>query len=308
MFRLLKNIRSKYIIIIFCLLAFNGVVGQKTYVHKDSGHSDKSKKNKTEVTEENNLVNNIGWQVGLGFGLYLPGNASANYYNGSGINSLHRIIIDNIYNYQALKERLNYDFVLDSNNLPNNMKYNPGIVLQAVSKYNFNENNGFVVDVGYSKLTASDYFTLILNNPNNMTSEPTVQLGKIWGIEERVNINVGYIRTFGKPKRVKPFFELGFNINDTKLKDNTAQVLNLSYSIVDPTQSYYGYKQGGIGHGFYSAGGFIFNIGDAFAAHVGANFSMKKINLLTDPKYSKEWVFFVRLMYKNLFGGNNSKA
>jgi len=249
---------------------------------------------------------NEGWQLGIGFGLYLAGRESANYYNGSGKNNLRRVLMDYPYNYQALKERFNFDFHLDSNNLPSQMKYAPAVLLQAVSKYNFNENNGIVIDVGYSKHTTADFFTLIIEDPSNTTSEPTVELGKIWGVEERVNFNFGYIRTFGKPKKVKPFFELGVNINDTKLKDNKAQVLTFNYSIVDPYESYYGYKQGGIGHGYYLNGGFIFNLGDAFAAHLGANFSLKKINLLPDPKYSKEFVFYIRLMYKNLFGSSNA--
>jgi len=247
---------------------------------------------------------NVGWQVGIGFGLYKAGNESASYYNGSGKNSLRRVLIENQYTYELLRQNFNYDFHLDSNNLPSDMKYAPAVVLQAISKYNFNENNGLVIDFGYSKHTAADFFTLVIEDPSNTTSEPTVELGKIWGIEERVNFNIGYIRTFGKPNRVKPFIEIGVNINDVKLKDNKAQILTYTYSIVDPMDAYYGYKQGGIGQGYYVNPGVIFNLGDAFAAHVGANLSLKRINLLENPGFSKEWVIYVRLLYKNLFAGD----
>lgn len=247
---------------------------------------------------------NVGWQVGIGFGLYKAGNESASYYNGSGKNSLRRVLIENQYTYELLRQNFNYDFHLDSNNLPSDMKYAPAVLLQAISKYNFNENNGLVIDFGYSKHTAADFFTLVIEDPSNTTSEPTVELGKIWGTEERVNFNIGYIRTFGKPNRVKPFIEIGININDVKLKDNKAQILTYTYSIVDPMDAYYGYKQGGIGQGYYVNPGVIFNLGDAFAAHVGANLSLKRINLLENPGYSKEWVIYVRLLYKNLFAGD----
>ncbi len=248
--------------------------------------------------------NNEGLQLGVGFGLYKAGNESANYYNGSGKNNLRRVLIDYPYNYQLLKEIFNYDFHLDSNNLPTQMKYAPTVTLQALSKYNFNENNGIVIEFAYSKHTAADFFTIVIEDPSNTTTEPTVELGKIWGIEERVNLNIGYIRSFGKPKKMKPYIEAGFNINDTKLKDNKAQILTYTYSIVDPTDNIYGYKQGGIGHGFYISPGLIFNLGDAFAAHIGSNLSIKKINLLENPRYSKEWVIYLRLMYKNIFGSD----
>ncbi len=301
----LFSFKSVCLFLILNSLAIISTYGQTTHTKKDTGSKEKGKVKLTDPDAA--TYSSTGWQVGIGFGLYLPGNASANYYNGSGKNSLHRVLIDNTYNYQALRDRFNYDFFLDSNNLPSNMKYSPAILLQAISKYNFNENNGFIFDVGYTKLTTSDVFTLVINDPANSMSDPRVELGKIWGTEERVNFNLGYIRTFGKPQNVKPFVELGVNINDTKLKDNKAQVLTNTYTIVDPMDSQYGYKQGGIGHGFYLASGLLFNVGDNFAAHIGANFSMRKINLLPDPKYSKELVFFMRLMYKNLFG-NNSKA
>ena len=297
-----KSICSVIIVFFFSIIS---TYAQNTNTHKDSGQK-KGKSNVKIVDPDQATYSNSGWQLGIGFGLYKAGNQSANYYNGSGKNSLRRNLIDNTYNYQALKDRFNFDFVLDSNNLPSNMKYSPAIMLQAVSKYNFDENNGFVIDVGYAKLTTSDVFTLILNDPSNTTSDPTVQLGKIWGDEERVNFNFGYIRSFGKPQKMKPYFELGVNVNDTKLKDNKAQVLTFTYSIVDPTDVYYGYKQGGIGYGYYVGTGLIFNLGDAFAAHFGANFSMKKINILPDPGYSKEFVIYFRLMYKNLFGSNKA--
>ena len=301
----LFSFKGLYFFLILYSLAIMSTYGQNSGTHKNTGSKEKGKVKLTDPDAA--TYSNVGWQVGIGFGLYLPGNASANYYNGSGINSLHRVLIDNIYNYQALRDRFNYDFVLDSTNLPQNMKYSPAILLQAISKYNFDENNGFIIDVGYAKLTTTDAFTLIINDPANTNTDPRVEIGKIWGTEERVNFNFGYIRTFGKPQKIKPFIEAGVNVNDTKLKENKAQVLTFTYSIVDPTDAYYGYKQGGIGYGYYLSSGFLFNVGDNFAAHIGANFSMKKINLLPDPKYSKELVIFMRLMYKNVFG-NNSKA
>lgn len=248
--------------------------------------------------------NSEGWQLGAGIGFYVPGSESANYYNGGGKNSLRRVLFDYPYNYDRLKEAFNHDFYLDSANLPTAMKYTPAVMLQFASLYNFNENNGVLIEVGYAKLYTSDFFTLIIDDPANTTSDPTVELGTIWGVEERVSFNMGYFRSFGKASKVKPFFEVGVNLTDTKLKDNKAQVLSYTYTLVDPYDSYYGYKQGGLGFGYYTNAGAVFNLGESFAAHLGGSFSLKRINLLPDPGYSKEWVFFVRLLYKNLFGSN----
>ena len=298
--------KSVFVVLIISLWAIRSSFGQLAFMVKDpvrSGNNNLKVTNIANVDDNDFMSNSVGLQVGLGFGLYLPGNESANYYNGKGKNNVRRMVIDNIYIYKELKEALVYDFTLDSNNLPSNMKYTPAVALQVVSKYNFNENNGFVLDVNYAKLTASDFFTLTLADPHNLTSEPTTELCKIWGIEERVSFNFGYFRSFGKPKKIKPFVEIGVNVNDTKLKDNKVQILGYTYSIVDQTDSYYGVKQGGIGHGFYFSPGVLFNIRDAFSAQLGADLSLKKINLLANPEYSKEIVFFIRLMYKNVFGG-----
>ena len=289
-------------IFLSCTLINSIVYGQ--YHFKNDTCININNINNIKNTNKPYSFSNIGWQLGVGFGLYKAGNESANYYNGSGKNNLRRVLIDYPYNYQRLREIFNHDFHLDSNNLPTSMKYAPTVTLQALSKYNFNENNGFVIEFAYSKHTTADFFTIIIEDPSNTTSEPTVELGKIWGIEERVNFNLGYVRTFGKPKKIKPYIEAGLNINDTKLKDNKAQILTYTYSIVDPTDNIYGYKQGGIGHGFYCSPGILFNIGDAFAAHIGSHLSIKKINLLENPKYSKEWVVYIRIMYKNIFGSD----
>jgi len=250
------------------------------------------------------LINtNIGWQLGLGFGIYFPDKAPAKYYDGSRDNRLRNMLVNYQYNYYDLKEYFNHDFDLDTNYLPKNMRYTPALNLFFMSKYNFNENNGLLIEFSYAKLTTTDVFALTIDDPSNMTSEPTLELGQIWGKEERVNIHIGYIRTFGAPGRIKPFWEVGININDTKSKENGAQIAHFKYDIRDPHNTYYGYKEGGIGFGFFATQGIMVNISEGFAAHAGVNFSMKRIALQNEgAPLTKDWGVFIRLLYKNVFG------
>lgn len=252
---------------------------------------------------EDELINiNIGWQLGLGFGIYFAGKEPASYYNGSGKNNLRTRIMFDTYRYQELREYFNYDFDLEETNLPQNMSYEPALNILFAAKYNFNENNGIILDFSYSRLTSRDVFALTIDDPGHTLSEPILEFGSIWGKEERVNIHIGYTRTFGEPSRFKPFWEVGFNINDTKATENKAEIGPFSYDIRNPHDTYYGVKEGGIGAGFFVTQGLLVNISKDFAIHAAANFSMKSIALQEEEStLSSNWSVFFRIVYKNLF-------
>ncbi|MDD3877041.1 MAG: hypothetical protein PHT69_10495 [Bacteroidales bacterium] len=263
-------------------------------------------KSLSPAADDDLILQNLGLQVGISVGLYLPDNQTANYYNSTKDNRLYHVIMDYPYNYQALREYYNYEVHLDSNYLPRNMKFTPALNLTFAVNYFFNPNNIFIFDFSYAKLTSNDAFFLVIEDLSNLTTEPVLAMGKIWGKEERMNINIGYGRSFGKPKRIKPFWEIGFNINDTRVLENKASIAGFTYDIRDPYNQYYGLKEGGIGMGFFASQCVLFNVSEAFSMHLGVNFSMKTVGLIEEGMpMNKEWSFFLRIMYKNLFGGSS---
>ncbi len=291
----MKEVISQTIILFFIFLFFfksSVLWGQDIQVDSRFAH----------LSEEELININTGWQLGLGFGIYFAGKEPASYYNGSGKNNLRRQIKLYNYHYEQLREHFHHDFDLDTANLPQDMSYEPALTLLFSAKYNFNENNGIIIDFSYSRLTSRDVFALTIDDPGHTLSEPILEFGSIWGKEERVNINIGYFRTFGEPSRIKPFWEFGININDTKATENKAEIGPFNYDIRDRHETYYGVKEGGIGSGFFVTQGVLVNINKDFAMHLAANFSMKSIALQEDDApLSKNWSVFFRLVYKNLF-------
>ncbi len=256
-----------------------------------------------QLSDEELINLNLGWQLGLGFGVYFPGSEAAAYYDGTRNNNLRNRIINYSYNYNDIKEYFNHDFELETENLPQDMGYEPALNMHFFAQYFFNQNNGIVLDFSFARLKALDLFALTIDDPSNTTSEPTLEFGTIWGLEERVNINIGYMRFFGAPNRTKLFWEIGLNINDSKSKENKVEIGPFTYDIRDFQSTQYQMKEGGLGAGFFITQGVLFNINKDFALQLAGSYSMKRIALQeADEPLSQNWTLVMRIVYKNLFG------
>jgi len=260
----------------------------------------------TNYTEANSLSKDtlknaiLGWHFGLNFGSYFADKTPALFYNGSGENNLKSSIIDNQYNYNAIKNVVHYDFAIDSNTLPKNMKYNPAMMLGFNAQYNFRKTTGYFIEFNYAKLRTSDVFTLVVDSFNS-TSEPSLRQGMLTGKEERVDINLGLHQTFGKLKKIKPFLEYGLNFNNVKVLESLAQVANMNYSLVSPYNLQYKVVQGGVAFGLFGGAGVQAIFGQSFIMEVGTALNYKKIHLGDNPKFKFQKTIYIRVLLKNVF-------
>ncbi len=260
-----------------------------------------------------------GFQWGFNFGTYRANNATANYYNGeSETNNLNDIIgndpytgtWNNTYNYtyNEIKEELGYDFEIAE--LPERMKYDIAFALGFYVKYNINSNTGFFMDFNYVKLKANNIFTLRLKNGYDIVPNYECYIN---GAEERFDIDLGICKIYGQPNRYKPFVELAFNINNTRVKEATAYIESpnktLSYSFLSPYNEYYNLRDDGIGYGVYVGTGIQIIISESFLLYSGVNIQMKQINLGEyKEKYRLQENFFIRLVFKNLISSSQDDA
>ncbi|NVO01693.1 MAG: hypothetical protein HXX09_03245 [Bacteroidetes bacterium] len=240
----------------------------------------------------------LGWHFGVNIGMYFANKQSASFYNGSGENSVYRTIIENTFINDEIRRVLHYNFSFDSTLLPKNMKYNPAINFGFLAGFNFQKNAGIIIEFDYSKLKASDYFTLAIDSFNS-TSDPSLKKCTITGTEERININIGIHRTFGKLSKTMPYINAGINFNNVKVIDNKIQIENLSYSIVNPTNSYYNIVQGGLGFGVMGGVGLQFILGQSMIVDLGGNIYFSKIKLGTDPRFALHESVYLRFMLRN---------
>ncbi|RLD41623.1 MAG: hypothetical protein DRI86_13050 [Bacteroidetes bacterium] len=252
------------------------------------------------------------WDLGLNFGVYLPSNYHAKFYDGSEEN-VNKIsyVFGNKYWYEDIKRELNASDTVFVRELPTNMRYNAAFQVGIYLRRTFDNYLGFSLQFDYSKLTAADVYTLEID-PNYIGSEPDIHIYNIWGVEERVNIDLLFSKYFKtKNPIIIPFFEGGLNITSTKVKEHKIKVENLEYSLVNTyingsyvpgaAQNSYEIYQGGMGVGFSVAAGIKFQLSQQFSFDPGIRIYYQKIKLEGYDVMKPAFSIFFRLSLADFF-------
>jgi len=252
------------------------------------------------------------WDLGLNFGVYLPSNYHAKFYDGSEEN-VNKIsyVFGNKYWYEDIKRELNASDTVFVRELPTNMRYNAAFQVGIYLRRTFDNYIGFSLQFDYSKLTAADVYTLEVD-PNYIGSEPDIHIYNIWGVEERVNIDLLFSKYFKtKNPIIIPFFEGGLNITSTKVKEHKIKVENLEYSLVNTyingsyvpgaAQNSYEIYQGGMGVGFSVAAGIKFQLSQQFSFDPGIRIYYQKIKLEGYDVMKPAFSIFFRLSLADFF-------
>ncbi len=255
------------------------------------------------------------WDLGINFGMYCPSNYHAGFYDGSESN-VNKIsyVFGNKYWYNDIYNELNASDTVFVRELPKNMGYTPAFQVGFYFRRTFDNYFGVSLQFDYSKLTAADKFSVEVD-PGYIAQEPDIRLYDIWGIEERVNIDLLVSRYFKlKNPMFIPFFEGGINISSTRVKENKIRIETLEYSLVDvylsgsyvpgAPQNQYVIQQGGIGLGLSAALGVKMKFNDQVSIDPGFRIYFQKIKLdnynLLKPAFS----IFIRLSLTDFFTSN----
>lgn len=237
-----------------------------------------------------------GFCLGASLGFYFANKNTAQYYNGSGINNLDSVINYSL-NHNAIRERLNYDF--DLSELPTKMKYNPSLMLGVYAKYSI-KNFGFFANFSMAKLKTEDVFTIVLDDPGNTLSEDIYRQEVVWGNEQRSNIDLGIVYNVPSKGKSKPYFELGYNISDTKFIDNKINIEGLEYSITNYYYTYNKIERGGIGYGFFGGAGVEIIFNEYLTLDPGFNLYYAKIKLGNFNEFKLNSSMYVRVILNGL--------
>lgn len=266
-----------------------------------------------QYDDEPNTYQPFGeWDLGLNFGMYWPAKYHAQFYNGreENVNKIS-YVFNNKYWYEDIKRELNSSDTVFVSELPSNMRYTAAFQIGIYLRKTFDNYLGFSMQFDYSKLTASDKFTVEVD-PDYILTDPDIRIYDIWGVEERVNIDLLVSKYFklDNPMFI-PFFEGGLNISSTVVKENKIRMETLEYSLVDvylsggyvpgAAQNEYDIHQGGIGLGFSAAVGVKMMFNDQISIDPGFRVYFQKIKLegyeLMKPSFS----IFVRLSLADFF-------
>ena len=259
------------------------------------------------------------WDLGLNFGMYWPAKYHAGFYDGSSknVNNID-YVLNNQYWHDEIKAALNVadDFYL--RDLPTNMRYSAAFQIGMYFRKTFDNYTGFSLQFDYSKLTASDFFTLEIDPQPNIGKEPDIRLYPIWGIEDRINIDILFSKYFKTNSRtVVPFFEGGININSAYVREHKIQIENLTYSLVDVylnggyvpgmPQNVYNVQQGGIGWGVSAAAGLKLIFNESVSIDPGFRFYYQKVKLERYEQFKPSFALFVRLSLSGFFAGGDEE-
>lgn len=243
--------------------------------------------------EGNDEDRSIGFSYGLNLGAYFANNATANYYNGSGRNDLEQAIMRQ-HNYNRIRESLGYDFELHE--LPSNMSYSPAMLVGVFGTLHFNPRTSLHAEFNYARIRLQDQFTLRIMRGDPGLIGHDIERYNILGTEERSDIRIGIQQTYlSKNRPVHPFIEAGVNMINTKARENRVQIAGISYSILNLTDTRYGFRDDGISFGAYTGSGIRMDIGESYALALGAHANFANINLGENNKYNLHYSIFVRL-------------
>jgi len=253
------------------------------------------------------------WDLGLNFGLYLPSNYHAKFYDGSSdnVNNID-YVFGNKYWYQDIFNAVNAADTVLVAELPTNMRYRPSFQIGVYFRRTFDNYFGFSMQFDYSKLIATDKYTVQVD-PDYIATEPDIRIYDIWGIEERINIDLLFSRYFELDNPMyMPFFEAGINLTSTKVKEHKIRIEDLEYSLVDVylngsyvpgmAQNEYEIYQGGIGFGFTAAAGIKLRFNNQISVDPGLRIYFQNVKLENYDLMKPAFAFFVRLGLADFFG------
>ena len=229
---------------------------------------------------------------GLNVGAYFAHKGTANYYNGSGRNSLEEAI-NRRHNYNRIRESLDHDFELHQ--LPADMAYSPAIMVGIFGGLHFTERTALYGSANYTRLSAKDQFTIEIERPSFIEGD-NIKSYSVYGKEERSEIMIGLRHTYNAPQSyLHPYFELGGSMTDTRIRQNNIRIEGSTYSIRRPTDTYYNVRDDGIGFGAWAGGGVRMDVGESYAFDLGFNSNYARINLGEHNNYRLQFTLFVRL-------------
>lgn len=255
-----------------------------------------------------------GWIIGLHTGIYFANSYTANYYNGTESNENNiSFVLDNQYRRNEILDYFDATtYTYSQEDLPKNMEYAPEMNIGFLIRNNITEDWGIFANFNHVKLVAKGNFILEFD-PNEIATEDDNRVFKIYGVEERTNINIGLHRQFNNlSPQITYYGEIGININNTVVEKSAIELGDLNYSIINKyggntsyvpgmQQPEYDFRLGGIGFGTFGGMGMKYLFNDKLTVDVGLTSYVKNINLDDYKSFTVHWSPYARIMYNGFF-------
>jgi hypothetical protein len=173
-------------------------------------------------------------------------------------------IFTNKYWYDEIKLLLSADDTVVLRELPHDMHYNVALTGGIFLRFNITRNNSIFLEANYARLRTDDGFTVEVD-PQGYTFQDIRVFG-IHGVEERINVDLGYHRKFPVYRnKMNLFVQGGVNMNYVNVLEAYVNFYDKEYSFINIygnnfyvpgayTQEVDNF-QNGFGFGFVGGGG-----------------------------------------------------
>ncbi len=257
--------------------------------------------------DDNEIPKNRSWSFSINTGVAFANKYHANFYNGDTIKNQNSInyVLGNYYWNQEIQRAVNDTFNLVG--MPTNMRYDPAFCVGFSIKKKFNNHFGAFAQFNFSRLKAHDAFTLKIGSTPSGSAFPNLVNYPIWGKEDRINIDLGVSGEIALAKKISGFLEGGFNLNNTRVKENGISIESLQYSIINvygnqgfvpnTQQQEYAIKEGGLGLGLFISPGVEFKFNDNVALDVLGSVYYSKINLMHYSTFGLHYNVMIRFVF-----------
>jgi len=238
--------------------------------------------------------------IGVNAGGYFANKNTAYFYNGNASGGVNRVLNTQFYADQIAQEYQNYPVFFGE--FPEEMRYTVAAQLGINVGYNVSETFALIADVDIINIKAQDFITLLVDDPNNLQPEMTIETIPILGKEKRLSMNFGFQNYLSSENNTYMYWSMAANVTVTKFEDNTMKIGNLPpYYIGDPiwvgninpnngtvVEGNGRTKPGGIGVGAIGGLGVKFKFNQQFIFDIGYNLHYTTVNLTDYQTVFKE--------------------
>ncbi len=219
--------------------------------------------------------------IGGNFGAYFGNKNTAIMYTGGNVTNYGVEYVFNNINFKPDID-LYFQYPYEIVELPINPAYRPAMDIGLHAGVHLGNGNSLYADFNSSRLNFEQFFTVAIEDPNNLSPDPTYEQIPLFGEERRFNINIGTQISLYNENSINWYMALFGNLNNTRLEKNYFVLNGRQYLIWHGQPGTPNVNPGGMGYGGGAGTGVKYYFNDTFTFDLTYNLYYNKIRMNED--------------------------
>ena len=166
--------------------------------------------------------------LGINVGGYSANKNTAGLYKGD-VTTYNIFTIFNNPNYKPVFDNY-FQYPYEIVETPLNSKYRVGLEIGGHIGIK-NEFGELFAEINFADISVQEFFIVAVDDPNNLSPDPTYEPIPLFGEEQRTNINVGYSYDLYNEDGITVSFPFFAQITNARLQKNYFVINNQQYNI-----------------------------------------------------------------------------